>query len=333
MLRILEEEINKEINNVLHEQFKGFIEPFTDVIKTARHGLSNVSATAWTKVGSLAKQAAALAIPFINISSIEDEANQKLEQKLSQIDSQFGDIIKKNIDTLNDSDFWGLAFAFAPHQFFTSKVAKQVPEVTLGVLDSVTGGKFPVVKKMEDRLKSLHMNMFHASDGGATGGTGFGGAMDYGSDIGYDFGESVIREQQKQPTKSQVNAAVGEKVMQIISNPQVQQAIENSPKTKAMQKAAFDSVIETLEDYLSFETPEEMKKIFGSKFDSFKRELEKTLPEGATEEQQQELWNQMVPQIKNNIKTMYIKQLQNVANQVPAAKANISKLVAKIHNL
>lgn len=335
---MIQEQVNLELGQLIYEQsvIKMFTEPFTDVIKTARHGLAKISTIAATKIGSLAKQAAFLAIPFIDIGKIENEANEKLNQKLQKIDSEFADVLKRNIDTLNKSDFWGLAFAFAPHQFFTTKVVKQAPEAVLGALDAMTGGQFPVIKKMENQLKRLHMNIFQGADGGVTGGTGFGSdPMDYGYDFGYDFGESKklhIQEQQK-PTKSQVNAVVGDKILKLISNPQVKSTIEQSPKIQKMQKMAFDTVIETLQNYLDFETPEEMKKVFGSNFASMQKELEKNIPKDITEEQKMELWNQMIPQVKNNIKMMYIKQLQKVAREVPATGANIQKLISAIQSL
>lgn len=305
-----------------------------DVVDTAKHGLSKVSATAWNKIGSLAKQAAVLAIPFVSIRDIEQKANARLEQSLAKIDADFGDVIKKNVDALNNSDFWGLAFAFAPHQFFTNKVAKKVPEVSLGILDALTGHKFPVVSKLQNQLSGIKSNIFKGADGGASGGTGFGDIYDYG-DIGYDFGESVMREQaqQTQPNEEQVNTKAAAAVQKLVQNPKVQKELENSPKAKAMKQAATESIITTLQEYLAFETPEEMKKVFGSNFEAYKRELEDLLPEGATEEQVAELWNQMIPQVKNNIKAMYIKQLQSVAQQVPAASEEIKNLIGQIKNL
>ncbi len=96
---------------------KAFVEPFTDIAQTAFAGLQKNAAALISNSTKLAKQAAIAALPFIatsEITRIGEEENQRLQQRLGEIDSEYADVLSRNIETLRTRDMAGIGFLLNP---------------------------------------------------------------------------------------------------------------------------------------------------------------------------------------------------------------------------
>lgn len=199
---------------------KIFITPFTDVLKTAKGELEKNVAITTSTITNLAKQAAVLAIPFFAASEIDEiqkKADEKLKQRLANIDARYADVLKRNWDTVRGRDVWGITFMLDPSFGIAEKFILRAPYAALGVLEVLTGGNEAVTKlKNQARKLVTHVTPSYLSSvGGSSGGGGYGGGGgswgDYGGgygDYGGGFGEAafvdgtLFTEQQAQPQQT-----------------------------------------------------------------------------------------------------------------------------------
>ena len=339
---ILEAMIKKIIKqeDLMVEEFedplaKVFLQPFVDVVDTARHGLEKTTAKAWNNIGNLAKHAAMVMIPGINLKDSIQASEQKLKARLGEIDSEYRDVIQRNYDMMKTRDLWGIAFFYNPALLVGSKYALKAPELALGTLEALTGGN-PVIKTMKTRLQGLQQRVRgdRALSAGVDGAGWVGGGM--GDDGGGDFGfESVIREQDAAAPPgpgADIPKNIADQINKAAMHPTVKAAIASSPLVAQMKAIASSVLIEQVQDALNFSTYDEMLAKH-PKMKQQEAQMLQSLPEDATEEQIAQLKEAMLPEIKTNIKSMYIKQLQAMATQTPEIKQDLSATLQQINKL
>lgn len=232
-----------------------FISPFMDIIKTAKGEAEKLTARAWSNVISLAKQAAVLAIPFLassTIKEIQKSSNEKLEQRLSKIDAEYADVLKRNWDNLRSRDVWGITFLLNPTLGIAEKFLMKAPYHGLGILE-VLSGRNPKVTALRNKAKILATHVSPNYGGGGGGGGGAGGYGDmYGGMDGLSFADSdfgggdaggvaenatrnkkLIEQQQVQPVAPQQQQAAP------------QQPPQQAPQNKMISQEQFNKFLIT----------------------------------------------------------------------------------------
>lgn len=334
---------------------QAFLGPFKDVVDTAKYGLEKTATVAMSNLGKLTKMTAMSFIPFTDIKKIEEKSAEKLKANLSKIDSKYKGVLERNMDALERSDMWGFSFAFFPQAAFTAKAAMKAPQATLAALDIATGGKFETITKLSKALNNLKMDPFAAANASKvpeqwtpamdiSGGGGMGEqAQPQTNTSQVDSTEKIVL------TPEQKNAKFGDadypltpelynriwqtKVTQLLANPQIQNAIDDSPQTKQIKAAAQNAIVDTLKDFLNFSTIEGMSRIFGSGYQTVIDEVSEKIPPEATEEQKKEFWDEVIRLVKENVKELYLTQIKSVIGNSEQAHAAFEEVIEKIKNL
>lgn len=334
--RLIAEQVEQVLSEVvLEEEFKdplakAFLQPFKDVVDTARHGLEKTTAKVWGNTAKLAKQAATLLIPGIPIDTFTKDADEKIKARLGEIDSKYQAVIQRNYDMMRTRDVWGIAFLLNPSSMFGFELASQAPVAALTALEALTGGN-PTISKMRERASMLTKKV-HLSDVGSGGGSrgGFG--------EGSRNSVKAFREQQEpQPTTdpATVNKSLGKQIVKALAHPTIQAAIKGSELTKQLRQIGIESILSTVQDAVAFSSYDEMKQKMSSNpnFAAIEADFMKNLPQDANEQQIAELKNALVGEMKTVIKQVYIKQLEKLLSQSPDMKKELSGLAKQIQAL
>lgn len=348
--------IESMVREVLAEQdvvmddplLKVFIQPFTDVIKTANAEIKKNLVNIRGNVKSLAKQAAILAIPFLSVKMISDtnkEAQAKIDEKLGAINQEYAEVYKRSWDHLRSRDMWGIHFLLNPTMGITSKFVSKAPLATVNILETLTaGGLSPKneerLRKAKDFATKLAKPVSPNYDGGGLDysyGGGYGG--DIGDDaFGFDMGESVnhLREQQaqpqtpKQPSKEDQMAKLAKFVEAFKKQPDVQAALQNSKVAQSLRQGAFEAVMEAAAPVLQAKNYAELSKALGDQLQKFEAEALKDLPDDAKSEEIQQFKEAMVPDIKQAYKQVLITQLSKQSTGDKVGDKNLQKVIAQI---
>ena len=351
----LQQLVDLEVSNVIREsrellQEEGdfqdplaqvFLQPFKDVMDTARHGLEKTTTQVWGNALKFAKQAATLFLPGVPVDAFTSEIDERIQSHLQNIDGKYKDVLTRNYDMMRARDLWGVPFLLNPVLMTGINLATKSPEVALAGLEAIAGGH-PTITKMRERLKTINTRVL---GGGFQGGKGAGDAG--GSSDGGDYGfydhvdrsssrSKAILEQAAAPTSEEINKNFAAQIAKAGSHPVIQAAIDKSPIAKQLRQIAEQSIVETVQEAIAFSTYDEMAKKLGSKFAQVEKQVMGQLPQGATPEQQQAFKNALVPEMKNLIKQMYIKQVQGLAGNAPKGQntqADLANSIKKIQGL
>lgn len=248
---IVDEALLKEQDIVADDpMLKIFVEPFTDVIKTANAEIKKNLTNIRGNVKSLVKQAAILAIPFLSIEMIKDthkNAQKEIQGRLAKIDQEYADVYARNWDTMQSRDIWGITFMLNPAMGITSKFAMKAPTATLKVLETLTAGALsPENEQRLERAKqfaakfsgNIAPNYGGGGGGGGFGGGGGGGFGVYADSDGDGFGDG--------------GGGMGESVDYMTEQPAQQAAVQQTPQPQQQkqQKAASQSQQPSQEDQM-----------------------------------------------------------------------------------
>lgn len=341
--------------------YKAFIEPFTDVLKTAQHSVEKVAATAGGELGILVKQLAFLLMPFVkpdagSLSKMAAQDRQKMAGRLSQIDDKFKDVLDRNWQAFNNPDVWGTLFLLHPQLAIGQKIAAKAPEVALELLSTLTGGS----EAVESILKS-YRNM--RTGGGRVTTTQYsadytqsgGGYSDYDGGWG-DYG--AFQEQVQQPAAPQPaqqppaqqpqapapgaqaapppnpDAWARQQIAALLKDPNVKKQISTSKIGRAMQGEAVNYILQAAKKDLAFDFAQ-LKTKAGGNFQKILSDLEKKVGKEAVEkiETDQNLQKKVVADIKSILKPVYVKQLQSLLKMNPAASGLVNKAIQQIQAL
>lgn len=341
--KLITEQINQVLSDVLlKEDYEDplaqvFLQPFKDVVDTARHGLEKTSAKVWGNTAKLAKQAATLLIPGIPVDAFTKDSDEKIKARLGEIDSKYQAVIKRNYDMMRSRDLWGIPFLLNPSLMTGIEMASQAPVVVLSTIEALTGGN-PTISKMRERANTITQRV----KGGGLGIASGAGWVDGGDGGGFMEGSrnsvKPLREQQEeQPGLSldQVNKNFGKQIANVLKNPTIQNVIKNSELTKQLKQIGIESLLATVQDAIAFNSYDEMKQKMSAnpQFASVESELMSKLPEGSSPQQVDELKNSLVGEMKSAIKQVYIKQLEKLLSQSPDMKKELSGLAKQIQAL
>lgn len=136
--------------------------------------------------------------------------------------------------------------------------------------------------------------------------------------------------QKKMISKEQFNKILIAQIDALKKDPTVQASLQTSPVVKEMQQSAFEAVAAAANPVLKAANYQQLKSALGQEFNKFEMSLKKTLPPGATPEQDKQFKEALVPEIKLAYKKMLITQLQKqIGNNQEIAKP-MQQLIAKI---
>lgn len=365
---VQEELIFEQLDYKSNVVYKAFLEPFSDVLQTAAHGVETVSARILGETKLLAKQLAFLFLPFLNpdagsISNMTAQERQKIASKLSSIDGKFKDVLDRNWQAFNNPDVWGTFFLLYPQAAITQKLLSKAPEAALELLEVLTGGS-ETVSRLLQGYRNLRTGGpgrgSHQSGGGYENGGG-GYADDYS--LG-DYGDYAGLFEQNPPaqvqrTAPQQSQQVPQPITQNVPRPQAQNAqrpnpetwlktqlngllrqpeiarqINASPITKAMQAEAVSYIVRAAQKDLSFSFAD-LKQKLGSNYEKAISKMAGAPIEEIKKELEsnQDLQKKVVADIKALLKPAYIRQLQSLLKVNPQAKQAVAQAVQKVNSL
>lgn len=341
--KLIEEQVEAELKLLREYEdplAQVFLQPFKDIVDTARHGLEKTSTSAWGNAWKLAKQTLTLFLPGVPVDAFTSGMDKKIKSHMDQIDGKYRDVIQRNYDMMRARDLWGIPFLLNPALMTGVGMATKAPEIALAGLEAVTGGH-PTIAKMRERLHTINSRVTGGGLDYAKGAGNVGGGGD-GGDAGLSF-EGIqnrrndtrkpLKEQQAAPTQDEVNKALASQIERAGKHPKIQSAIQNSPVAQQMKQIAEMSLVETVKDAIAFNTYDEMKSKMGSKFAETEKQVMAQLPQGATPQQTKEFQDALVTEMKGLIKQMYIKQLEKLLSQSPELKADLSRISKQIQAL
>lgn len=359
--KLVEKLVQKEVADqfLIKEDvlYNAFVEPFTDIFKTAKHGLEKSVASILGNTRKLAKQWAYACIPFISsaeITRIGKEEDTKLQGRFKELDTGYADVLKRNWDTLRTRDLAGLALMWNPTLTVGSHIALESPAVALNILEVLSGGNPKIVelrKKAEELSKKV---MPPASGGGGSSGGGGGGPTDLAQDdygMGGGWGESalprgagkgIIKEQEPvtaQPpqktgfTREELDKKVYAVLQQLLKRKDVQRSIQNSPATKMLKTAGLDAVAERVKKITQFTTMEQFESYVGPDLAKFKQEIQAKIPKDTPPETLKQLGVEQVQELKKVYRDIYTKYVQDLSKTTPGIEAEVKKVMDQISKL
>lgn len=331
--RIVKEELGK-INEDYRDEvvYKAFVQPFTDIVDTAKHGMKQLGAVTANNIAKTVKQAVPTFIPMIgwSVSKIGEEQEKKLQSKLASIDKEYADVLKRNWDTLRTRDVSFILFMMDPKLYLGSSMALKAPEVAFEVLDSLIDS--PTVSKWHQVFQDLNTKVLPPKSG-ATGGqtnSGFGSGtafMDGESGGGYSESKKVSGKVLKEElTKDVIDQKASVTLKRILADKTIQRKLDNSPVVQEMQKAALRVFIEKAREVSDFNSINDFKSFFGSDFDKVYNDLASKVDE----KEKSNLDEILIPELKAQYIQVITKYLEQLKSQSPAGEQEIKRAIAEI---
>ena len=125
-----------------------FLEPLTDIFKTAAGKGKELSQRSQTLLKVTFEALATTLVPFLQDSYSEIFEREK--EQLGKIRTEYAAVYRANWDALQDNDVLLAAFLYSPSSFITQRLAKQSPKVVINLLSILTGGSLdPWLEKVK----------------------------------------------------------------------------------------------------------------------------------------------------------------------------------------
>ena len=288
--RLLREYIRETLVNEGLESFSGleaiFVTPFTDVFKTGKKVVADISSKSQQLIGGAMASIVAAFVPGMTVDW--EELKQKERARAAKIEGKYSDVIDRTNAALFTGDGAVMSFMYAPHAFITSHAMNVAPDAALEMMDTL-GGENEYVSRVTNALRKqwekLRIDTTKRRPdvgGGGYGYGGGGGGGDYGGygDDGGDGGdEAVERDDEDVLSDGEIMMAEGildklkEKLQGMFKNKQMEQAISNSSKTKQMRKDAVaitkshvEAVVKKAKQATNTKSTKTLEKYSGGKF-------------------------------------------------------------------
>ena len=309
------------------DMYKGLIQPFVDIFKTAAGGMKQVSLKGQKLLRTTFETVATTLIPVL--SSDYKGIFDKYEEKLNKVREQYKEVYDANWTALTDSDVMLAAFCYAPSAMITQWALRKAPIPVMNTIDALSGGHFTeYFDKVENMLKlggdtveplqrtgaPGEEKSLVWSKGGGRGGMGGGGGWGYGGDGGFGGGGEaawhagpLLREKKKKKKQEKQPD-----IVDLVMKPKIMQAVENSQITRSMQKQAQAMVHGVLEDVydkaqgvLKAQNLEQLQKVMGKNVPEVQQVLKLPQEERAAAEQQ------LLKTVKTAAKNVYVQGLSD----------------------
>lgn len=312
-----------------------WVQPFVDVLDTAKHGAARIVAKTASEIKTLSKQFVMFLMPYVpglfdakSMSRIRKEDEAKLKQTMSAIDQKYGDAINRNWDALVNSDLWGLFFLSNPSLALAQRATMFAPAVTLDLLYALSGGN--------ERVSSARQWYTKVTTGNQKKSIELPAADPYSGGYGAygNFDDGGLYEQQQPAQQAAPQAAKQPDPQTVIKNllkdPQVRASIEQSPMTQVMRQAAVDSIVKNTQDLLDFDF-NTVKQKAGQNYTKMIEDAKKANPQFNPDDPkfQQEILKGM----KDEIKQKAFAQLDSLVSSEPSLAQSIQKAKDLINKL
>jgi hypothetical protein len=293
-----------------------FIEPFTDVVKTAAGKGKEISQKAQTLGKVVFETIATTLIPVLTDSYKEIFEHE--QQEIDKIRKEYDEVYQSNWDAFKDNDVLTVAFFYSPAALLTTQFARKSPLVVSSLLSVLSGGQLdPWLTKVKHRFgwdRESHANTSKIKGGGDHGGSNFwGGGADYYYDGGggHDGGhsnEGVIREEEEKAQQPDPGILVNKKVLSVIQNSPVVQKMEQ--EGQAIVHDTLSKVFKQASGALSAKSLQQLQQKTGVHLKGMDQLNQIPQQQRAQAEQA------LLKGAHNSIKEFYIKNLEG---QVKAA--------------
>jgi len=115
-----------------------FVQPFTDVFKTAVAGAKEITTDVKTLLHVSFRAVISTFLPFIGTRY--DDIFEKRDEKIKKIRDEYADVFKRTDETLGSGEAKLFAFMFNPGLFLGGAAASKAPAATKSLLSISTGG-------------------------------------------------------------------------------------------------------------------------------------------------------------------------------------------------
>lgn len=312
-----------------------FVTPFTDVLKTGKAVVSDISSKSQYLIGGAMASIISAFVPGMEVDW--KELKQKERERSEKIAAKYEDVFDRTNQALFTGDAALMSFLYAPHAFITTRALNKAPNVALDMLDTLGGENVSgITEPLRQQWEKIRLpdRKGGPQDTGGYGGYG-GGGYGYGDDFGYgdyggygddggdgDGGESVERDDDDILQDSEIVVTEGildklkQKLQGMLNNKKVAQAVNNSPKAKAMRKDAVamakehvKTVVGKAKEATNTRSTKTLEKYSDGKF----LDVMKKVPD----EDRQKAAAVVAKQTAKLAKKFYIEQLKAEAKQLP----------------
>jgi len=292
-----------------------FVQPFTDIAKTAQYGMKKLATVAGGNIFRMTANIIALSIPFIaakELKKMDRSITQEIQKRVGAVDSQYKDVLERNMAALQAQDLSIAAFLINPAMFLTVNTGLEGISATLGILDALTLGN-STVASLKGKVDSLTKT--NTGWGGSKGGSAGGAAG--GGDYGGDFGGDGMAESKKPLIKEEVDVEQLRKqvlasVTELMKKPEIRQAIKNNPLVTAIEQGTLDVVLNRVKQLMTINDYDKLKSFMGADFAEFEKTSLGSLPKGTKPEDIAKFKQSSVPEIKKAYKQIYLKYLNGI---------------------
>ena len=255
-----------------------FLEPFTDVLKTAIGKTKELSIKAQTLAAVAWEGLATTIVPWL--SSDYSDIFRREKQEINRLKQEYGDVYKRTWDAFKNEDFLITAFFYDPASMLATVGITQAPTATKELLSILSGGRL-------DDLLGRIMDKF--GNKSAPGGPG-----EYNRHMKY---EGIIHEQQDD---------AGESLEKVLANPKLIDAACSSQYAQKMMSDGRTVVNGVLKDAV-----DHVMTVFKAhSVQDIEREMGKKLPEKIATS-----LAKMQPAERQKSEAIVIKQLQKLTKE------------------
>ena len=267
---------------------KIFVNPFTDVVKTAAGNAKELSQKAQT-VGRIAFESLVTTLIPIYSDSYK-EIFEAEKEKIDKIKSDYSDVYKSNWNALKNSDLLCAAFMYRPDLFLTAKFAEKAPKAAAQLVSVLSGGA------LDKTLNKLHLL-------GDSGGSSHGSR----DEARWHRGALLFEkdDEEKQEPSNDVK-----KLIKLLSNKKVKDVLARSQKVQQMTKVGQELAHDTLQQVfdqakatLTSKSLQDVQAKLGKKIPGLEKLAQ--IPAQERQKAEQDLFKGM----KSGVREFYVKQL------------------------
>jgi len=213
--------------------YKVFIEPATDVFKTAVGQAKEITTKAKTLLSVTFTSIVTTLVPGLKYSY--SEMFEKEKESIEKIRGEYSDVYARTAESLSGSDFAVLAFMAAPGASIAAVTAKEGPGVAKGILSVATGGASDT---LFDKVKSINY-----SDSKKKGDEKYQSNKNNSVEE-YQIVEDDEDDQKKKPDSSAIDKKI------LMNKKFIEKALDN-PRAKSMSVEATKIYRSTLNNVLN----------------------------------------------------------------------------------
>lgn len=276
---------------------KIFVEPFTDVLKTAKAGVEQISAT--TRAGlKIALEAAVSTVVPVFIADFK-KIFDKEKDELRKIKEKYRDVFERTDKALANDEVLIWSFLMNPTAVITAKTLKAAPEAALEIFKVLAGRSPELLKYLENVSVELKNSLDKDSDKNKR-------QKDYSI---WSDGGGKRPQVRKQGSGGGLAIGGAALLAMALNKPEVQKSFSRSPIVASMKSDAMKSLNATmsdikrkLKDLDSIQTPEQAKAKFPG--------IDISKYEALSPQEKKQIAPAVVSAIKNSGKNVFKKSLE-----------------------